>query len=320
MAVAAKDAAVVHFLAFYYSQVIGLPAWLYGLSAFVAQAVDAFADPVLGTLSDNSRTRFGRRHPWMAVSALPIGVGFLLRFAPPSDPTNGRCSCWIALVQTGAPRPAVGLRDPAHRRSVRSSRPTIHERTRIVEPPQRSSPSSSASSFRRRLRRSCSGRSAKSDGRLVPGNYEVYAWASAHRGHGSAVVIACASTWRLIPELPVGGVRRKLSLLDPVRDVRQALRNRNFRWIFLATIAIGASTGVTTILGTYTWAYFWEFSTGQAGALTLFSLVPTFVAFAPAAPARGPLREEAHHPLVHGHLHRERAVVVRGAAARACCP
>ncbi len=65
-----------------------------------------------------------------------------------------------------------------------------------------------------------------------------------------------------------------------MRDVRQALRNRNFRWIFLATVAIGASTGVTTILGTYTWAYFWEFSTGQAGALTLFSLVPTFVAFA----------------------------------------
>jgi Na+/melibiose symporter-like transporter len=41
---------------------------------------------------------------------------------------------------------------------------------------------------------------------------------------------------------------------------------------------------VTTILGTYTWTYFWEFSPSQAGFLTLFSLLPTFFAFALVRP------------------------------------
>jgi Na+/melibiose symporter-like transporter len=120
----------------------------------------------------------------------------------------------------------------------------------------------------------------------VAANYEVYAWASAIAAT-LAVVITCATTWKLIPDLPVPPTKRKLDLLSPLRDVQEALRIPNFRWIFLATLAIGASTGVTTILGTYTWTYFWEFSTGQAGMLTLFSLLPTFFAFGLVRPLGG---------------------------------
>jgi Na+/melibiose symporter-like transporter len=107
------------------------------------------------------------------------------------------------------------------------------------------------------------------------------------------VVITCATTWKLIPHLPVPPTKRKLDLLDPLRDVQEALRIPNFRWIFLATLAIGASTGVTTILGTYTWAYFWEFSTAQAGVLTLFSLLPTVFAFALVRPLGGRYEKKA---------------------------
>jgi Na+/melibiose symporter-like transporter len=306
VAVAAKDAAVVHFLAFYYSQVVGLPAWLYGLSAFVAQAVDAFADPVLGTLSDNTRTRFGRRHPWMVAAALPIGAGFLLLFAAPSDPPDwplfaalargwdalaaalpflGLPSatpaewavfCWIALVQTGL-RSLLSVFQIPHTALGAELSTDYEERTRIV-------------GYRTLLAwivgillpagayalvfRGTDG----SDGRLLAANYQVYAWLSASAAT-LAIAITCVATWKLIHELPVPRARRRLRWLDPLRDVVEALANRNFRWIFLATVAIGASTGVTTILGTYTWAYFWEFTTGQAGVLTLFSLVPTFVAF-----------------------------------------
>jgi glycoside/pentoside/hexuronide:cation symporter, GPH family len=307
VAVAAKDAAVVHFLAFYYSQVVGLPAWLYGLSAFVAQAVDAFADPVLGTLSDNTRSRFGRRHPWMLASAVPIGVGFLLLFAPPSEPpdwpifawmartwdalgsaisflslpsatpAHWAVFCWIALVQTGL-RSLLSVFAIPHNALGAELSTDYEERTRIVSYRTLLAfivgillPAGAYALVFRKI--------GESDGRLVAANYEVYAWASAIAAT-LAVVIACATTWKLIPELPEARERRKLDVLDPLRDVIQALRNRNFRWIFLATVAIGASTGVTTILGTYTWAYFWEFSTVQAGALTLFSLAPTFLAFA----------------------------------------
>jgi len=276
VAVAAKDAAVVHFLAFYYTQVIGLPGWLYGLSAFFAQAFDAFADPILGTLSDNSRTRYGRRHPWMAASALPIGVGFLLLFAPPSEAPQWLTFLWITAVQTALrmllsvfsiPHATLGAElstDYEERTRIASYRTLLYWIVGILLPAW-------AYTF-------VFLKTPESDGRLVPGNYEFYAWASAIAAT-AAIVISCVSTWKLIPQLPVPPEKRKLDLLDPLRDVLDAYRIPNFRWIFLATLAIGASTGVTTILGTYTWTYFWEFSTGQAGALTLFCLLPTFFAF-----------------------------------------
>jgi Na+/melibiose symporter-like transporter len=282
VAVAAKDAAVVHFLAFYYTQVIGLPGWLYGLSAFLAQAIDAVADPILGTLSDNTRSRFGRRHPWMAASALPIGAGFLLLFAPPSEAPTWAVFLWITFVQTALrmllsvfsiPHTTLGAElstDYEERTRIASYRTLLAWIVGILLP---------AGAYAFVFQRTAEG----GDGRLVAENYVVYAWASAIAAT-LAVVVSCASTWRLVPQLPMPSSRRKLDLLDPLRDVQEALRIPNFRWIFLATLAIGACTGVTTILGTYTWTYFWEFSTEQAGILTLFSLLPTALAFALVRP------------------------------------
>jgi Na+/melibiose symporter-like transporter len=276
ISVATKDAAVVHFLAFYYTQLIGLPGWLYGLSAFFAQAFDAFIDPLLGTLSDNSRTRWGRRHPWMAASALPIGVGFVLLFAPPSDAPQWAVFLWITFVQT-ALRTLLSVFAIPHTALGAELATGYDERTRIV-------------SYRTLLYWIVGillpagaylfifQRSEAGDGRLVAGNYASYAIASALIAT-LAIAYCCLSTWKLIPHLPVPRERRKLALLDPLRDVQQALRNRNFRWIFLGTVAIGAGTGVTTILGTYTWTYFWEFDTRQASALTLSSMLPTLFAF-----------------------------------------
>ena len=276
VAVAAKDAAVVHFLAFYYTQVIGLPGWLYGLSAFFAQTFDAFSDPILGTLSDNSRSRFGRRHPWMAASALPIGVGFLLLFAPPSDAPHWAIFLWITFVQT-ALRVLLSVFAIPYTTLGAELSTGYEERTRIA-------------SYRTLLAWIVGillpawaytfvfQKTPESDGRLLAENYVFYAQASALAAT-VAVVISCVTTWRLIPQLPLPPGKRKLGLLDPLRDVQEALRIPNFRWIFLATLAIGASTGVTTILGTYVWTYFWEFTPQQSGILTLSSLLPTIFAF-----------------------------------------
>jgi len=279
--VAAKDAAVVHFLAFYYTQVIGLPAWLYGLSALVAQVIDALMDPVIGTLSDNSRTRWGRRHPWMAASALPIGAGFLLLFAPPSHAPYWAVFVWVTFVQS-ALRMLLSVFAIPHTTLGAELSTDYEERTRIA-------------SYRTLLAWIVGillpawaytfvfETTAGSDGRLVPDNYVFYARASALAATLS-VVISCVTTWHLIPSLRMPATRRKLDLLDPLRDVQEAMRIPNFRWLFLATLSVGASTGITTILGTYTWTYLWEFSTRQAGMLTLASLVPTALAFALVRP------------------------------------
>ena len=50
----------------------------------IALVADALLDPVIGQVSDNWRSRWGRRHPFMYVSALPIAVSYFLLWHPPT--------------------------------------------------------------------------------------------------------------------------------------------------------------------------------------------------------------------------------------------
>src|SRR5580698_10612324 len=68
----------------FYNLVLHVPAQLAGLAIFIANVVDAFLDPIVGHLSDNLRTRWGRRHPLMYLSALPVAVSYLLVWNPPA--------------------------------------------------------------------------------------------------------------------------------------------------------------------------------------------------------------------------------------------
>ena len=63
MAFGVKDNGFSYFLAFFYAQVMGVPAQAVGLAIMVALILDAFIDPIVGQLSDNTRSKWGRRHP-----------------------------------------------------------------------------------------------------------------------------------------------------------------------------------------------------------------------------------------------------------------
>ena len=62
------------YLFIFYTSAAGLPAWMAGLVLMVARLWDAFNDPVVGWLSDHTRTRWGPRLPWIFVSAVPLGA------------------------------------------------------------------------------------------------------------------------------------------------------------------------------------------------------------------------------------------------------
>lgn len=78
-----KNGAFEFFLFFYYTQVLGLSGTLAGAAMMIALLVDAVADPLVGSLSDSTRSRLGRRHPYLYAAALPMAAGFALLFAPP---------------------------------------------------------------------------------------------------------------------------------------------------------------------------------------------------------------------------------------------
>ncbi len=56
---------------YYYNNVLGLEAWLVSLALAIALVIDGFTDPMVGYLSDYTRSRFGRRHPYIYASILP---------------------------------------------------------------------------------------------------------------------------------------------------------------------------------------------------------------------------------------------------------
>ncbi|WP_294314960.1 MFS transporter [uncultured Sphingomonas sp.] len=67
-----------------YASHFGLSLATIGFIFFLGRFWDVASDPIVGALSDRTRTRFGRRRPWIAAGGLLFGVGSALLFFPPA--------------------------------------------------------------------------------------------------------------------------------------------------------------------------------------------------------------------------------------------
>ena len=83
-----KDNGFSTFLLIFYSQVVGLDAKLVSLALMFALLADAFVDPLIGYFSDRTYTRWGRRHPWLYLAPIPLGLAWMLLWSPPDDHTH----------------------------------------------------------------------------------------------------------------------------------------------------------------------------------------------------------------------------------------
>ena len=70
-------------LMLFFNQVVGLPAAWVGATMMGTLIFDAICDPLIGEISDNTRSRWGRRHPFMYASAVPAAVAFYFLLNPP---------------------------------------------------------------------------------------------------------------------------------------------------------------------------------------------------------------------------------------------
>ena len=93
-----KDNGFNYFLLFFYSQVMGLPAGYVSTAIFVALLVDAVSDPVIGHLSDNWHSRWGRRHPFMYVAAFPVAISFYYLWNPPLDLSHQALTAYLIVL------------------------------------------------------------------------------------------------------------------------------------------------------------------------------------------------------------------------------
>ncbi len=67
----------------FYTDVVLLTPALAGVAKMIGLAWDGLNDPLTGFVSDTTRTRFGRRRPFLLLAALPIGVTFAMLWTPP---------------------------------------------------------------------------------------------------------------------------------------------------------------------------------------------------------------------------------------------
>jgi GPH family glycoside/pentoside/hexuronide:cation symporter len=79
----------------FYADVVLVPLGYLALAIALARAFDAITDPLMGWLSDRTRTRLGRRRPYLALGAPLCGLAFFALFSPPSAFSSQATIVWF---------------------------------------------------------------------------------------------------------------------------------------------------------------------------------------------------------------------------------
>ena len=87
-------------LTIFYSDVILIPLGFIALVKALARALDAITDPLVGWLSDRTRTAMGRRRPWILVGAPLTALAFFAMFTPPEALSTVNAAAWFAATYT----------------------------------------------------------------------------------------------------------------------------------------------------------------------------------------------------------------------------
>ena len=58
-------------------QDLGFPGWMWGILFFLPRVFDSITDPIMGFISDNTRSRWGRRHHYVFIGAIVMGISFV---------------------------------------------------------------------------------------------------------------------------------------------------------------------------------------------------------------------------------------------------
>ncbi len=81
-----------------YQMTLGVnPGWL-GLMLTLPRFIDAIVDPVVGNISDNTRTRFGRRRPFIVLGAIGMGLTFGVIWMVPAGWNQTAQLFWFGIT------------------------------------------------------------------------------------------------------------------------------------------------------------------------------------------------------------------------------
>ena len=250
-----KDNGFSYFLMFYYNQVLDLPGSLAGLAILIAMIFDAISDPLVGVWSDNIRTRWGRRHPFMYASALPVAVVYYFLWNPPELSQQG---LFVYLtVAAILIRFFITLYEIPSTSIVAELTDDYDERTRLLS-----------------LRYMFGWYGGLSMAFLMWGGFMVTHGVNspiAFEQYGAlgavvifaSIMISTMGLHRYIPYLRSNPPRKGGGVRELLKNLGHTLANRNFFSLFMAGLFAAIGAGVSTNFNAYINTHFWGFTPQQ---------------------------------------------------------
>ena len=126
-----KDAGLKYFLLLFYAQVIGMDARLVSLAILIALVADAISDPIMGYWSDNFRSKWGRRHPFMYAAAVPVALSYYFIWTPPEG-WSDQALFWYIVVLVITARTFITLYETPSAALAPELTDDYHERSSIL--------------------------------------------------------------------------------------------------------------------------------------------------------------------------------------------
>lgn len=259
MSTGIKNGALTTFLLVFYNQAIGLPPQLVGTAILIVTIIDAFLDPLVGLVSDNFRSRLGRRHPFMYLAAIPLAIVFVFLWNPPDLSHAGLfiyllcCLLAIRIFDTFYEVPASALiPELARGYDQRTSLLSIRH---IFEPLGGLLISLLAYQVFMREGPGDSGGVTERAGYLpfsITGAAIIF----------TVIVVSAVSTHKLIPQLKKAAPR-KINFRTLAAELVQPLRSRDFVVLAVSGILISILAGLDTATRLYFSLYFWGLTQDQ---------------------------------------------------------
>jgi Na+/melibiose symporter-like transporter len=265
------------FLLFFYSNIIGLNPGLAGLAIFIALCVDAVTDPLMGTISDRTNSKYGRRHPFMMISFIPMSIGYILLFAPRQDwdMTQNDLFLWMTLF-TIITRIGMTLFDIPHRAFGGEITKNYEERTLLMSWREMMGWVAGLSNAFLGYGIFFASTPEYPRGQLNPDAWFPFALT------GAVIMIVSVLYSSLSTKDEIKGLSKwhgAITLKEILKELKIAITNKAFLIFFFGNLFLSLAWGLANTLTLFVNTYFWDFEATQIKYFLPIYLIATLLAF-----------------------------------------
>jgi GPH family glycoside/pentoside/hexuronide:cation symporter len=271
-----KDQGFSYLLLLYYNQVLHVPAAEVGLALLIVLMVDACFDPVIGQWSDMLHSRWGRRHPFMYATALPVSLCYLLLWDPPVAMTAPALFYYLIGISIVV-RFFVTLYEIPSSALAPELTDNYHERTSLLGFRSLFQWVGGLTMAFLAFAVFLTPDATHPIGQLNPSGYAHYGWAAGALMFG-AILVSAVGTHRHIPELQAPPPKRPFRLARVVHDMAETLSHRSLLMLLGAGLFANMVIGLAAALTYYFLTFFWEMNSGQIVVLLFSNLISAVIA------------------------------------------